>query len=101
MPAVHTGTWSTRARNGRLAYAHVEITYEGWRMARAWPAHRPWGHGVQVRQLAIENVYLGIGKRVLRRSISLLCGKTNRLHALIFATQRIGVAVLPYGEWGY
>ena len=36
---------------------------------------------------------MGNSKRVLRRSISLLRGKTDRLHALIFATQRVGVFI--------
>ena len=42
--------------------------------------------GVKVRQLAIENVW-GILNAVLRRSISLLRGRTDRLHALIFSTK--------------
>ena len=50
---------------------------------------RAW---VKVRQLAIENVW-GIPKRVLKRSISLLRGKTDRLRALIYATQRVGVFI--------
>ena len=62
------------------------------------------GRGVKVRQLAIE----GNSKRVLRRSItgiSLLCGKTDRLHALIVTTRRGGVFIsgsdgrIAYGAW--
>ena len=36
---------------------------------------------------------MGNSKRVLIRSVSLLLGKTDLPHALIFATQRIGVFI--------
>ena len=47
--------------------------------------------GVKVRVWVRE--CMGNSKRVLRRSVSLLLGKTDRLHALIFATQRVGVFI--------
>ena len=36
---------------------------------------------------------MGNSKRVLIRFVSLLLRKTDRLHALIFATQRVGVFI--------
>ena len=36
---------------------------------------------------------MGNSKRVLRRSFSLLRGKSDRLHALIFATRTVGVFI--------
>ena len=63
----------------------------------------PWGKSSAAGHrecTGIDSIYLskvytiygtGNSKRVLRRSVSLLCGKTDRLHALIFATQRVGV----------
>ena len=36
---------------------------------------------------------MGNSKRVLIKSVSLLLGKTDHLHALIFATQRVGVFI--------
>ena len=42
--------------------------------------------GVKLRQLAIENVGMENSKSVLERFISLLHGKTDRLHALVMAT---------------
>ena len=57
-----------------MADLHDDVTYEGWGKSSAA------GH-------------MGNSKRVLRRSISLLRGKTDRLHVLIFATQRVGVFI--------
>ena len=42
---------------------------------------------------------MGNSKHVLRRSISLLHGKTDRLHALIIATQRVGVFISESDGW--
>ena len=60
-----------------MADLHDDITYEGWGK-RSAAGHREC---------------MGNSKRVLRRSISVLRGKTDRLHALIFATQRVGVFI--------
>ena len=60
-----------------MADLHDDVTYEGWGKSSA-AGHREC---------------MGNSKRVLRRSISLLRGKTVRLHALIFATQRVGVFI--------
>ena len=49
----------------------------------------PWGKS----SAAGHRERMGISKRVLIRSVSLLLGKTDRLHALIFATQRVGVFI--------
>ena len=48
--------------------------------------------GVKLQQLAMENVWK-ISKCTLERTISLLHGKTNRLHVLMIATQRGGVFI--------
>ena len=56
---------------------HDDVTYEGWGKSSA-AGHREC---------------MGNSKRVLRRSVSLLLGKTDGLHALIFATQRVGVFI--------
>ena len=60
-----------------MADLHDDVTYEGWGKSSA-AGHREC---------------MGNSKRVLRRSISLLRGKTDHLHALIFATQRVGVFI--------
>ena len=60
-----------------MADLHNDVTYEGWGKTSA-AGHREC---------------MGNSKRVLRRSISLLRGKSDRLHALIFATQRVGVFI--------
>ena len=60
-----------------MADLHDDVTYEGWGKTSAG-GHREC---------------MGNSKRVLRRSISLLCGKTDGLHALIIATQRGGVLI--------
>ena len=60
-----------------MADLHDDITYKGWGKSSA-AGHR---------------ICMGNSKCVLRRSISLLRGKTDRLHALIFATQRVGVFI--------
>ena len=58
-----------------MADLHDDVTYEGWGKSSAA------GH-------------MGNSKRVrVGRSVSLLLGKTDRLHALIFATQRVGVFI--------
>ena len=66
-----------RACPRAMADLHDDVTYEGWGKSSA-AGHREC---------------MGNSKRVLRRSISLLRGKTDRLHALIFATQRVGVFI--------
>ena len=71
-----------------MADLHDDVTYKGWGKSLA-AGHREC---------------MGNSKRILRRSISLLHGKNDRLHALIFATQLVysyasPMAVLPYGEW--
>ena len=60
-----------------MADLHDDVTYEGWGKSLA-AGHREC---------------MGNSKRVLRRFISLLRGKTDRLHVLIFATQRVGVFI--------
>ena len=60
-----------------MADLHDDVTYEGWGKSSA-AGHREC---------------MGNSECVLRRSISLLRGKTDRLHALIFATQRVGVFI--------
>ena len=60
-----------------MADLHDDVTNKGWSKSSA-AGHREC---------------MGNSKRVLRRSISLLHRKTDRLHALIFATQRIGVFI--------
>ena len=60
-----------------MADLHDDVTYEGWGKSSA-AGHREC---------------MGNSKRVLRRSISLPRGKTDHLHALIFATQRVGVFI--------
>ena len=59
---------------------HNDVTYEGWGKTSA-AGHREC---------------MGNSKRELRRSISLLRGKTDRLHALIIATQRVGVFISEF-----
>ena len=58
-----------------MADLHNDVTYEGWGKTLA-AGHREC---------------MGNSKRVLKRSISLQHGRTNRLHALKIATQRGGV----------
>ena len=60
-----------------MADLHDDVTYEGWGKSLA-AGHREC---------------MGNSKRMFRRSISLLLGKTDRLHALMFATQRVGVFI--------
>ena len=60
-----------------MADLHDDVTYEGWGKSST-AGHREC---------------MGNSKRVLRRSISLLRGKTDHLHALIFATQSVGVSI--------
>ena len=60
-----------------MANLHDDVTYEGWGKSLA-AGHREC---------------MGNSKRVLRSSISLLRGKTDCLHALIFATQRVDVFI--------
>ena len=67
----------SRVKNLVMADLHNDVTYEGWGKTSA-AGHREC---------------MGNSKRVLRRSISLLRGKSDRLHALIFATQRVGVFI--------
>ena len=62
-----------------MADLHDDVTYEGW----AWGKSSAAG-----RRECVWN-----SKRVLRRSVSLLLGKTDRLHALIFDTQRVDVFI--------
>ena len=50
--------------------------------------------------LAGHRECMGNSKRVLRRSISWLRGKTNCLHALIIAARRIGVFISEF-RWPY
>ena len=64
-----------------MADLHDDVTYEGWGKSSA-AGHREC---------------MGNSKRVLRRSVSLLCGKTDRLHVLLFATQRVGVFISESG----
>ena len=71
-----------------MANLHDDVTYKGWGKSLA-AGHREC---------------MGNSKRILRRSISLLRGKNDRLHALIFATQLVysyasQMVVLPYSEW--
>ena len=60
-----------------MSNLHDDVTYKGWGKSSA-AGHREC---------------TGNSKCVLRRSVSLLRGKTDRLHVLIFATQRVGVHV--------
>ena len=60
-----------------MADLHVDVTYKGWGKSSA-AGHREC---------------MGNSKRVLRRSISSLRRKTDRLHVLIVATQRVGVFI--------
>jgi len=60
-----------------MADLHEDVTYKGWGKSLA-AGHREC---------------MGNSKHVLRRSISLLLGKTDRLYALIFAAQRVGVFI--------
>ena len=60
-----------------MADLHDDVTYEGWGKSSA-AGHREC---------------MGNSKRVLIRSISLLHRKTDRLHALILATQRVGIFI--------
>ena len=60
-----------------MADLHDNVTYEGWGKSLA-TGHREC---------------MGNSKQVLRRSISLLCRKTDCLHALIFPTQRVSVFI--------
>ena len=57
-------------RNGIMADLYDDVTYKGWGKSSA-AGHREC---------------MGNSKCVLRRSVSLLLGKTDRLHGLIFAT---------------
>ena len=53
-----------------------------------------WWHHVRGKSLAAgHRERMGNSKRVLRRSVSLLLGKTDHLHALIFATQIVSVFI--------
>ena len=64
-----------------MADLHDDVTYEG----------PTWGKSSAAgRTECVRN-----SKRVLRRSVSLLPGKTDRLHdhALIFDTQRVDVFI--------
>ena len=56
---------------------HDDVMYEGWGKSSA-AGHREC---------------MGNSKRVLRRSVSMLLRKTDRLHALILATQRVGAFI--------
>ena len=56
---------------------HNDVTYEGWGKTSA----------------AGDRECMGNSIRVLRRSISLQHGRTDRLHVLIIATQRGGVFI--------
>ena len=60
-----------------MADLHNDITYEGWGKTSAA------GHTECMRN----------SKRVLKRSISLQHGRTDRLHALIISTPRGGVFI--------
>ena len=60
-----------------MADLHDDVTYEGWGKSST-AGHREC---------------MGNSECVLRRSFSLLRGKTDRLLALIFATQRVGVFI--------
>ena len=60
-----------------MADLHDDATYEGWGKSSA----------------AGNRECMGNSKRKLRRSVSLLLGKTDCLHALISATQRFGVFI--------
>ena len=74
----HNGKWTPlMILSITMADLHDDVMYEGWGKSSA-AGHREC---------------MGNSKRVLRRSISLLRGKTDRLHALIFATQRVGVFI--------
>ena len=59
--------------NGKMADLHDDVTYDGCGKSLA-AGHREC---------------MGNSKRVLRRSISMLRGKTDRLHTLIFATKEL------------
>ena len=60
-----------------MADLHNDVTYEGWGKSSA----------------AGYRECMGNSKRVLKRSISLQHGRTNRHHALRIATQRGGVFI--------
>ena len=72
-----------------MADLHNDVTYEGWGKTSA-AGHREC---------------MGNSKCVLRTSISLLRGKTDCLHSLIIATQRVDVFMsesvdrIVYGVW--
>ena len=77
IPKCSTSYACCNGRRGRPADLHDDVTYQGWGKSSA-AGHREC---------------MGNSKRVLRRSVSLLLGKTDRLHALIFATKRVGVFI--------
>ena len=56
---------------------HDDVTYEDWDKSL----------------VAGHKECMGNSKCVLRRPFSLLCGKTDRLQALLFATQRVSVFI--------
>ena len=58
-----------------MADLHNDVTYKGWGKTSA----------------AGHKECMGNSKHMLKRSISLQHGRTNRLHALRIATQRGGV----------
>ena len=67
-----------------MADLHDDVTYEGWGKSSA-AGHREC---------------MGNSKCMLRRrSISSLRGKTNRLHAPIFATQGVGVFISEFAVY--
>ena len=63
-----------------MADLHNDAAYKGWGKTSA-AGHREC---------------MGNSKHVLRRSISLLCGKTDCLHALMFGTQGVGVFISEF-----
>ena len=66
-----------RGRHDLMADLHDDVTYGGWGKGSA----------------AGHTECMGNSKRMLRRSISSLRGKTDRFHALIFGTQGVGVFI--------
>ena len=76
---VHVLTSRSGKRNqgASMADLHDDVTYKGWSKTSAA------GHSECMKN----------SKCVLRRSISLLHGKTDHLNALIVATWRVGVFI--------
>ena len=82
-----------RYTEGKCSDAHLksawQVRYCMGYTARMADLHKGWGK----TSAAGHGECMGNSKCVLKRSISLQHGKTDRLHALIIATQRAGVFI--------